>query len=65
MLGADMLLKSMGIEPDKIKEHIEGFGQFMVSLDASLQRIEQNQHRIMAKMELEPVMTSIHVQKDN
>lgn len=65
MLGADMLFKSMGIDPDKIKEHVEGFTQFMLKLDAYLQRIEANQHVIMKHLNLDPVMTSVHAEKEN
>lgn len=47
--GMEMMLKSFGIDPDKIKKDIAGFGQIIVELKQAIDRIESNQALILTQ----------------
>lgn len=40
MLGLDMMLKSMGIDPEEVKKSVTEFGQVVLDIKAQLDRIE-------------------------
>lgn len=40
MFGVEMLLQSMGLNPDEIKKSVTEFGQIVVDIKAQLDRIE-------------------------
>lgn len=40
MLGLEMMLKSLGLNPDEIKKSIEDFGAVVVKISMQLDRIE-------------------------
>lgn len=51
MLGMDMMLKSMGIDPEDIKKQVEQFSQLVIELKAQMDRIEAGQIQIQNAIE--------------
>lgn len=54
MLGLEMMLTSMGLDPEEIKSYVEKFGTIIIAAKEQLDRIERNQVLIMEKLGIEP-----------
>lgn len=50
MFGAEMLLKSLGLDPEEIKNSIAQFGAMVVAIKESLDRIEAKQDEILSRL---------------
>lgn len=53
-LGVEMLVKSLGLDPEEIKKSIAGIGQIMADLKTGLDKIQAQNAEILdrlAKME--------------
>lgn len=48
MLGLEMMLKSMGLNPEEIRKSVEGFGQVVIAMDDKLTRIERKLDAVLA-----------------
>lgn len=48
MMGLDMMLKSLGLNPEDIKKQAGQIGQFVADLNATAHRIEIQNRAIMA-----------------
>lgn len=49
MLGLEMMLKSMGLNPEEIRKSVEGFGQVVIAMDEKLTRIERKLDAVFAE----------------
>lgn len=49
--GMDMLLKSFGVDPEQIKNAVEGMGKGVVQMNERLDRIEVAQQNILRILE--------------
>lgn len=49
MLGMEMMLKSLGLDPEEIQNGIKEFGQVIVDMKAQLDRIEGKLNAVFAE----------------
>lgn len=51
MLGMQMMLKSLGLDPEEIMKTAEGYGKMIGLVVEQLQRIEDKQDRILLMLD--------------
>ena len=49
MLGMEMMLKSLGLNPEEIKKSIGEFGQVVIDMKEQLDRIEKRLNTLFAE----------------
>lgn len=49
MLGMEMMLKSLGLDPEEIRKGITEFGQVIVDMKSQLDRIESKLNALLAE----------------
>lgn len=49
MLGMEMMLKSLGLDPEEIRKGITEFGQVIVDMKSQLDRIESKLNAVLAE----------------
>jgi hypothetical protein len=62
MLGMEMMLKSMGLDPAQIKSGVEEFGQVIIDMKAQMNRIEHKLDAVLAQNLIEE--TALITEKD-
>lgn len=50
-LGVEMMLKSLGLDPEEVKKSIAGIGQIMADLKTGIDKVQVQNAEILARLD--------------